>query len=137
MSTRDASIVQSHRFAKLLGITLSWGLLMTLICITLALTPAQSSGQGNQTDGSLRHPPLLDNSGDVFLQSLSPKQKQSIMRANFAKSKSDAAELAALAKGLREVLNRPRANLLPIEVINRADKIEKLARKIRDETKGY
>ena len=59
------------------------------------------------------------------------------MHANFEKSKSDAAELAALAKALREELNKPNVNVLSLEVINRAEKIEKLAKKIREETKGY
>jgi hypothetical protein len=68
---------------------------------------------------------------------MSVQQRQSIMRANFEKSKSDAAELAALAKGLREELDKPNVNVLSLDVINRAEKIEKLAKKIRDETKGY
>jgi hypothetical protein len=59
------------------------------------------------------------------------------MHANFAKSKTDAAELADLAKGLREELDKPNVNVLSFEVINRAEKIEKLAKKIREETKGF
>jgi len=68
---------------------------------------------------------------------LNAKQKVSIMHANFAKSKTDAAELADLAKGLREELDKPNVNVLSFEVINRAEKIEKLAKKIREETKGF
>jgi hypothetical protein len=68
---------------------------------------------------------------------LSPKQRLYIMRANFEKSKSDAAELAALAKALREELNKPNVNVLSLQVVNRAERIEKLAKKIREETKGY
>jgi hypothetical protein len=115
----------------------SWGLLITLICLAPAPTPAQSSGQGSQSSGSHRRPPVSQDSGDEIPQPLSPEQKLSIMRANFEKSKSDAVELAALAKGLREVLNKPNVSVLSLEVINRADRIEKLAKKIREETKGY
>jgi hypothetical protein len=68
---------------------------------------------------------------------LSPKQRLYIMRANFEKSKSDAAELAALAKALREELNKPNVNVLSLQVVNLAERIEKLAKKIREETKGY
>ena len=71
------------------------------------------------------------------LPSLSPKQKQSIVRANFEKSKSDAAELAALAKELCKELDKPNVDVLSLEVVNRVEKIEKLAKKIRDETKGF
>jgi len=52
-------------------------------------------------------------------------------------SKNDAAELAALAKGLREVLDKPNTNIHSLEVNNRIDKIQKLAKKIREETTGY
>jgi hypothetical protein len=65
------------------------------------------------------------------------KQRQTLMQENLDKSKTDAAELAALAKELRAELEKPNASILSPEVINRADKIEKLAKKIRDETKGY
>ena len=68
---------------------------------------------------------------------LSPKQKRLIVRANLEMSKCDAAELAALAKGLREELDKPNVNVLSLEVMNRIDKIEKLAKKIREETKGF
>ena len=68
---------------------------------------------------------------------MSAKQKQSIMHSNFVKSKSDAAELASLAKELREELNKPNVNVASLEIVSRAEKIEKLAKRIRDETKGF
>jgi len=67
---------------------------------------------------------------------LSPKQKKALMRANFERSKIDAAELAALARGLREALDKLNGDVPTSEVINRAERIEKLAKKIREETKG-
>lgn len=130
-------MMRPYGFARLPRIILSWSLLITLICLTLTPTLAQSSGQGSQSSGSHRRSPVPDNSSDEIPQPLSSEQKLSIMRANFEKSKSDAVELAALAKGLREVLNKPNVNVLSLEVINRADRIEKLAKKIREETKGY
>ena len=66
-----------------------------------------------------------------------PNQKQSILNANFAKAKSDAAELAVLAKELREALSKPDVDDHSLDVANRADKIGKLAKKIREETKAY
>jgi hypothetical protein len=59
------------------------------------------------------------------------------MRAKLEMSKNDAAELATLAKGLREVLDKPNVNVLSREVVDRAEKIEKLAKKIREETQGF
>ena len=68
---------------------------------------------------------------------MSAKQKQSIMHANFTRSKIDAAELAALAKELREQLNKPGVDVASLEIVGRAEKIEKLAKRIREETKGF
>jgi len=134
MGSRDIPRMQYHTFAKLHGMTLLLGMLMALICVTPVLTPVQSSGQGGQNASTPLNSYRLDYETS---RSLSPERKLSIVRANFEKSKSDAVELAALAKGLCEALNKPKPEHLPLEVINRADKIEKLAKKIRDETKGY
>ena len=59
------------------------------------------------------------------------------MHANFVKAKNDAAEMASLAKELREDLNKPNAHILSSEVVDRAEKIGKLAKRIRDETRAY
>jgi len=67
---------------------------------------------------------------------LSPKQRRAIILANFEKSKNDAAEMAVLAKELREALDKQREDVLTSDLINRLEKIEKLAKKIREETKG-
>jgi hypothetical protein len=80
---------------------------------------------------------LSSLSPDNGVQVLSAKQKQFILHSNFEKSKTDAAELAQLAKGLRQELDKPNANPLSAEAITRLEKIEKLAKKIREETKGF
>lgn len=59
------------------------------------------------------------------------------MQANFLKSKNDAAELAALAKDLCKELEKPNADVLSLGIVTRMEKIEKLAKKIREETKGF
>jgi hypothetical protein len=122
------------------------GLLIALICLAPASAAAQSP-QDAQPDGLIYHPgrrppdKLLDPDRSTLRgddpQALSARQKQNIMRAHFELSKSDAAELAALAKRLREELDKPNANILSLEVMSRAEKIEKLAKKIREETKMF
>jgi hypothetical protein len=62
---------------------------------------------------------------------LSGKQKRGIMKANFEKMKRDAGQLADLAKALQEELNKSNENILSLDVIEKADKIEKLAKKIK------
>jgi hypothetical protein len=143
---KDVAMLRPQCFARLRGVMLSWGLLITVTCLTPALAPAQSP-QNTQSEGTvLNHagghrvlvptPEGSDARADAP-PLLSSKQRLSIMRANFEKSKSDAAELAALARGLREELNKPNVNVLSAQVINRAERIEKLAKRIREETKGY
>jgi hypothetical protein len=68
---------------------------------------------------------------------LSEKQRKSFLHANLAKSRKDSAELAALARQLREELDKPNVKTLSPDGMYRLDKIEKLARKIRDELKAY
>jgi len=128
---------RNDRFARPCAIILFWGLLFSFVWLIPVPVCAQSSNQGNQGSGSRARSSIPDASRNEIPEPMTPEQKQSIMRANFEKSKSDAVELAALAKGLREVLDKPNANALSLEVINRAEKIEKLARRIREETKGY
>jgi len=83
--------------------------------------------------------PLLDADGRIVRPENPPltnKQKKSIMDSNFQRSKRDAADLAALASRLREELSKPDADALSLESMNRIERIEKLAKKIREEMKG-
>ena len=68
---------------------------------------------------------------------MTAKQKAAMMKSNFEKTKDDASELADMANGLRDELNKTNINILSVDVIHRAEKIEKLARKIKEEAKGY
>lgn len=68
---------------------------------------------------------------------LSQKQKRDILKANFEKMKRDADELADLAKSLQEDLNKSNANVLSLGIVEKAEKIEKLAKKIKSTAKGF
>lgn len=52
------------------------------------------------------------------------------------KTRTDAAELSALANQLRDELGKMNINVLSLDVLQKADKIEKLARKIKGEANG-
>ncbi len=114
------------------------GMAMLLMLPPVPPAPAQSSAHGGVGTTGTGRPPIPPNEIENDLpDSLSLEQKQNLMRANFERSKSDAEELAELAKGLREALGKPPRNVPASEIVLRADKIEKLARKIHDETKGF
>jgi len=67
---------------------------------------------------------------------LTPKQKQELLKSKFEKLKKDASDLAALAKSLQEEIDASNEHVLSLKVVDKAEKIEKLARKIKSAAKG-
>lgn len=65
------------------------------------------------------------------------QQRKDLLKSNFDKMKRDADQLAALAKSLQEELNKSSQDVLSLQVVNKAEKIEKLAKKIRETARGY
>ena len=94
---------------------------------------AQRGHNPDQSPSSMdRHAPGSDN--PIVL---TEKQRKNLLHANLVKSRKDAAELAVLARQLREGLDQPNVKTLSADDMYRLDKIEKLAKKIRDELKAY
>ena len=67
---------------------------------------------------------------------LTGKQKQDLLKSNFEKVKRDADDLVVLAKSLQEDLSKSNENVLSLKVVEKAEKIEKLARRIKTTAKG-
>src|SRR6266581_3364283 len=78
----------------------------------------------------------LPTPGEELGPPLTKKQKQELLKSNFEKMKRDGDELAELAKSLQEDLDKSNRNVLSLKVVERAEKIEKLARKIKTAAKG-
>ena len=68
---------------------------------------------------------------------LTGKQKRDLLKSNFEKMKHDAKELADLSKALQDELDKSNENVLSLDVVDKADKIEKLARKIKGTARGF
>jgi hypothetical protein len=119
------------------------GLLVIAACLFVASARAQNSpsvlpSRPDREADTLNATRENDPAPGVDLsRSMSFHQKQSIVQANFLKSKNDAAELAFMARELCKELNQPNADVLSLGIVSRMEKIEKLAKKIRDETKGF
>lgn len=79
-----------------------------------------------------QRPPDVNLSGPP----LTPKQKQNLLKSNFEKLKKDATDLAALAKSLQQDIEDSNEHVLSLKVVDKAEKIEKLARKIKTAAKG-
>lgn len=73
-----------------------------------------------------------ENSGQI-----TPKQRREMMKASFEKMKRDAEELASLAKALQEELEKASENVLSLRIVEKAEKIEKLAKRIKGTARGY
>jgi len=68
---------------------------------------------------------------------LTGKQKEELLRSNFEKMKRDAAELTTLAQSLQEELEKSNEHILSIKIVEKAQKIEGLAKKISRTAKSY
>jgi hypothetical protein len=136
-------MTRTHRFPWFRKSIIPLVCLLSGLLLILTATPSRMgagplSPQDTGTGHHGQRPQVPDNSLERNSPpALTAKQKAALMKNNFDKTKDDAAELADLANGLRDELNKTNINILSIDVIHRAEKIEKLAKKIKDEAKGY
>jgi hypothetical protein len=93
--------------------------------------PAQHELPGQPPAPGAQQPQSPSEQPEMNPAPLTPKQQRAILKSNYAKMKQDAEELATLAKSLQEDLNKSNANVLSLKVVEKADKIEKLAKKIK------
>ena len=114
---------------QLLGIPL-------IISATAAPSHPQATTQADDPETPQR-PPRGESGEESSPSPLSGKQKANLLKANFEKMKHDAGELADLAKALQEELNKSNENILSLDIVDKADKIEKLAKKIKGTARGF
>lgn len=65
------------------------------------------------------------------------RQKEALAKYNFKQMKKHADELSELAQSLQKKIGESNENVLSLDVVRNAAKIEKLAKKIKNEAKGY
>ncbi len=109
-----------------------------LILSLMALRASGSLGDGQPLQSALPAPrsstqrlPVPNQNPDLNSSPMTPKQQRELLKANFAKMKKDADDLADLAKSLQDELNKSNENVLSLDVVEKADKIEKLAKRIK------
>lgn len=74
------------------------------------------------------------NSDPSFI--ITSKQKRAILKSNFEGIKKNTEELATLAKSLQEEVDKSNENVLSLKIVEKAEKIENLAKKIKNSAKG-
>ncbi len=99
----------------------------TLVAVARPIPPAKSP----QAPGTF---PPQEPSPPVRLER---KQKKELLKSNFDKMKRDADDLADLAKSLQEELGKSNENVLSLKIVDKAEKIEKLAKRIKGAARGY
>jgi len=101
----------------------------------LAWPPGAAPPAADQKAAQMQVPTLPNE--EPQRMPLSEKQRRDLMKANFEKMKHDAKELNDLAKALQDELAKSNENILSLDVVDKADKIEKLARKIKGTARGF
>jgi len=102
--------------------------LLTTLSVWSAQNPAPPK------NGEVLSPPIAVNDQSALT---TPKQNGGPKKSNLEKTKTDAAELSALADQLRDELNKMNANVLSLDVIEKTQRLEKLAKKIKEEANGH
>lgn len=59
------------------------------------------------------------------------------MNENFEQTKKDVSQLSKLIQTLQQQVNKSRPDVLSLQIVRQAKKIEKLAKKIGGEAKAY
>ena len=80
--------------------------------------------------GAQQAPPQQDKP-DVLLPG-GKSQKMEIVKADYEKNKSEAADLLDLAQQLKEAIDKNEQHVLDMRAVKKAEEIEKLARRIKE-----
>ena len=68
---------------------------------------------------------------------LTLRQKDALVKASFKATQRDVDRLNQLVQSLRQQIGKSSANVLSLDIVRQAGKIEKLAKKIEKEAKSY
>ena len=96
------------------------------------------SGMQSGVPGQTQPRPLPSPQGppdqpDMSPPGLTPKQQRELLKSRYEKLKQEATQLADLAKSLQQDLDKSNSGVLSLGVVDKADKIEKLAKRIKNE----
>jgi len=117
--------------------TLAALLIVAFSAICAARGPRPGGMQSTPSTQSRPHPlpslPGGPDQPDMSPPALTPKQQREVLKSKYEKMKQEATELSGLAKSLEQDLDKSNSDVLSLTVVDKADKIEKLAKKIKSE----
>jgi hypothetical protein len=104
---------------------------LCLICVTAGLASGQDLGSP-----SFLPPPPDHPAADRKLPN-GKSQREEILKADYKKNVSDAAELSKLAGELKSQLENGNPDVVSVKSLRQLEQIEKLAKRIRGRLKRY
>ena len=120
---------------KLRGFILPLGVVVAAALVWLTTVSVRSAQDpASLKNGDVLSPPAAVNNAS---HPDAPKEKAEPKKSNLDKTKTDAAELSALADQLRDELNKMNVNVFSLDVIQKTEEVEKLAKKIKGEANGH
>lgn len=118
---------------KQFALTAFCGLLM--ICGALGAQPSPARAL-QVPDASTPSPAGFPASNPPMfppMKGMSQKQQNALVKDNFKKAKKDSEKLSTLADSLRKEIQSSNPNVMSLDIVNKANQIEKLAKKIKEE----
>lgn len=121
----------------------AWGTILIATGVPASGPETLSSGPRGPAPASIALSAQTQESGPTQENPPNPeprilrKQRQELLKFNLDKMKRDVDEMADLAKSLQEDLRKANQNVLSLTIVQRAEKIEKLAKRIKETARGY
>jgi hypothetical protein len=121
------------------NIFLRCGALAACLCLASAGTFLAQNGTGPTLPQPVPAPQIhpIPDVSNPDIPPISRKQKDAILKQNYKKMKQDAAQLVKLANQLQKSVDNSNSEILSVDVVKKADQIEKLAKKIKGKARGY
>jgi hypothetical protein len=107
---------------------------MASLILLAAVSVQSAQNPALPKNGEALSPPPAVNSQTALI---TPKPKEEPKKSSREKTKTDAADLSALADKLSTELSKMNINVLSLDVIKKTKEIEELAKKIREEANEH
>ena len=112
----------------------TFGLRLLAAVVTVIIFLTTSSLRSEQHSPAPKTGEVVANSGpNPAAAPAASDPKADTKKTSLQKTQDDAAELSALADKLRDELNKMNSNVFALDVLQKTEEVEKLARKIKGE----
>lgn len=116
-----------------------YGLLIVLVAIVFWLKPAESAAQAQQPPQVSQQPPFSSappKTDDPIIRDMERKNAEARNKARYQSLKADTDRLLQLATELKQSVDKANENTLSLDVIKKAEQVEKLAKQVKEKMKG-